>query len=54
MLLKYDKLRLYWTVVTEKKRLKSVYTDYRGIIPLRWNSINDKSAFSPVIDIFEK
>ena len=41
MMLKYDNFRFYWAVVTEKTF--RVYT-----------KIYDKSAFSPVIDIFEK
>ena len=36
MSLKYDNCRFYWAVVTEKKRLNSVYA--KLIVPLRWNS----------------
>ena len=50
LLLKYDKNRFYWAVVTEK-RLNSVYTK---VTYLSAGILNNKSAFSPVIDIFEK
>ena len=50
MLLKYDNFRFYWAVVTEK-RLNSVYTK---VSYLSAGILYNKSAFSPVIDIFEK
>ena len=41
MSLKYDNLRFYWAVVTEKKRLNSVCAKVSSLCarPLRWNSI---------------
>jgi len=48
--LKYDNFRFYWAVVTEK-RLKSVFAK---ISYLCAGILNDKSVFSPVIEIFQK
>ena len=48
--LKYESFRFYWAVVTEK-RLNSVYAK---VSCLSAGILNDESAFSPVIDIFEK
>ena len=52
MSLAYDNFRFYWAVLTEKKtHLNSVYAKVSYLctgIP------NDKSYFSPVIDLFEK
>ena len=52
MSLKYDNFRFYWTPVTEKISLvvslqKVSYLNFAGIL-------NDKLAFSSIIDIFEK
>ena len=52
MLLKYDNLRLYWTVVTEKN--VKIVSIYREVSYLSAQILNNKSAFSPVIHIFEK
>ena len=49
--LKYDDSRLHWAVVTEKKRLNSVYAKESY---LSTGILNNKSVFSPVIDIFEQ
>ena len=51
MSLKYDNFQFYWTVVTEKKRLSSVFAK---VSYLSAGILNDKLAFSPVIDILEK
>ena len=51
MSLKYDTFRFYWELLLLKKRLNSVYTK---VSYLSAGILNDKSAFSPVIDIFEK
>ena len=51
MLLKYDNFRFYLAVVTEK-RLNSACL-YAKVSYLSAGILNDKSAFSPVIDIFE-
>ena len=53
MSLAYDNFRFYWAVLTEKKKthLNSVFAKVSYLctgIP------NDKSYFSPVIDLFEK
>ena len=51
MSLYYDSLRLYWAVVIKKKSLNIVFAK----VPfLSAGSLDDKSGFSPVIDIFEK
>ena len=47
----FDNFRLYFAVVTKKKRLNSVYAK---VSYLSAGILGDKSAFSPVIDIFEK
>ena len=44
--LKYDNFRFYWAVVTENSVYAKVSYFSAGIL-------NDKSAFSPVIVIFE-
>ena len=51
MSLKYDNFKFYWAVVNKKKRLNSVYPK---VIYLSAGILNNTSAFSPVIDIFEK
>ena len=50
MLLKYDNFRFYSAVVTEKT-FNSVYTK---VSYLSAGILNDKSAFSSVIEFFEK
>ena len=49
MSLKHDNFKFFWAVVT-KKRLNSVYAKVSYLFA---GILNDKSAFSPVIDIFE-
>ena len=51
MSFKYDNFRFYCAVVTVEKRLNRVN---RKVSFLSAGILNDKSAFSPVIDIFEK
>ena len=51
MSLKHDNFKFFWAVVT-KKRLNSVYAKVSAY--LSSGILNDKSAFSSVIYIFEK
>ena len=51
MSLKYDNFRFYWTPVTEKI---SLVVSLQKVSYLFAGILNDKSAFSSVIDIFEK
>ena len=46
MSLKYANFRFYWAVVTEKT--------FKSCLCLCAGILSDKSAFSPVIDIFKK
>ena len=50
MTLKYDKFKIYWAAVTEKTS-NSVYRE--GPF-LSAQILNEKSAFSPATDVFEK
>ena len=47
MSLKYDNFRFYWTVITEKMFKYCLCNLSAGIL-------NEESAFSPVLDIFNK
>ena len=53
MSLKYDNFRFYWAAVTEK-HVYIVSTVYAKVSCLSSVILNDKSAFSLVIDILEK
>ena len=52
MTLKYDKFKFYWAAFTEKK--KTLNSVNREGPSLSAQILNEKSAFSPATDVFEK